>query len=246
MDSFRRFGIDHLSPSALNLWVSAPGLYALRYIAKIKDGGGPAMWRGTGVENGLAALLHGRSVQQAYDAAHQSYDLNCKSGIADAVDIEAEGELISGMIDQCALWKPPSALNATQIRVEYYFDPIPVPVIGFVDFAFEGHDIDLKTTKAIPSSPRPEHARQVSLYRAARNRTGGLLYVSAKRHLYHEVTDEMMNESLAELKAAALSLNNFLARCDGRDDALKSLPIDYGHYAAPKTRIPLAEILLAG
>ena len=246
MNSFQRFGISHLSPSALNLWVSAPGLYALRYIAKIKDNGSPAMWRGTAVENGFAALLRGARLDIANAVAHQSFGLNSKDYQEIDGDLTAEHDLITPMVAECVKWKPPCDLNATQIKVEYYFDPIPVPVIGYVDLAFEGHDIDLKTTKAIPSTPRPEHARQVSLYRAARNRTGGLLYVSAKRHLYHEVTDDMMNDALAELQAAALSLNNFLARCDCKEDALKSLPTDYGHYAAPKTKIPPAEILLAG
>lgn len=246
MNSFQRFQISHLSPSALNLWVSAPGLYALRYIAKIKDSGSPAMWRGTAVENGLAALLRGAKIDVATSVAHQSFDLNSQNYSEIDGDMTAERELIVPMLATCSSWQAPSDLNATQIKVEYFFDPVPVPVIGYVDLAFEGRDIDLKTTKAIPSTPRPDHARQVSLYRAARNRAGGLLYVSGKRHLYHEVTDDMMNNSLADLEAAALSLQNFLARCEGKEDVLRSLPVDYGHYAAPKTKIPLAEILLAG
>lgn len=246
MNSFHRFDIEHLSPSALNLWVSAPGLYALRYIAKIKDSGSPAMWRGTAVENGLAALLHGTGITTAMSMAHQSFDLNSKDYQEIDGDASVERNLIAPMLTECLKWKAPSDLNATQIKVEYYFDPIPVPVIGFIDLAFEGHDIDLKTTKAIPSTPRADHIRQVSLYRAARNRTGGLLYVSAKRHLYHEVTDDMMNDALADLQAAALSLNNFLARMENKEDALRSLPIDHSHYAAPKTKIPLSEILMAG
>ena len=102
MNSFERFQITHLSPSALNLWVGAPGLWALKYIAKIKDGGSPAMWRGTAVENGLTALLHGRSIQEACDAAHQSFDMNCKSNAVDQLQAEDEGGLITSMIEQCA------------------------------------------------------------------------------------------------------------------------------------------------
>lgn len=241
--SFARFSIDHLSPSSLNLWRSAPGVWALRYIAKIKDDGSPAMWRGTAVENGLAALLRGRTLDSATTIAHQSFDLNAKDYPDDATE---ERDLIAPMVEQCSRWKAPSTLNATQLRVEYFFDPIPVPIVGYLDFGFEGIDIDLKTTKACPSTPRADHVRQVSIYRAARNRSGGLLYVTGKRHQYFGVDDDAMNEALSELHADALSLNNFLARCDAREDVLRSLPVDYDHFRAPKVKIPLSEILLAG
>ena len=45
-------------------------------------------------------------------------------------------------------------LTAVQLRVEHFFDPVPIPVIGYVDMAFDGVDVDLKSTKAIPSAPR--------------------------------------------------------------------------------------------
>lgn len=245
-NSFARFGINHLSASQLNLWRGAPGLYLLRYIAKIKDSGNPAMWRGSAVENGLAALLRGQKLPVATEVSHQAFALNAKDYAEQDGDLTTERELISPMLTECLKWQPPSDLNATQLKVEYYFDPVPIPVIGYLDFAFDGIDVDLKTTKACPSSPRADHVRQVSIYRAARNRAGGLLYVTGKRHAYFDVNDEAMNDAIGDMQASALSLNNFLARCDTREDALRSLPIDYDHYAAPKIKIPLEEILLGG
>jgi hypothetical protein len=243
MNSFQRFGFDHLSASSLNLWRTSPGIWALRYIAKIKDGGSPAMWRGTAVENGLAFLLRGQTLDAAVGAAHQSFDLNAKDYSEDSTD---ERDLIAPMVEQCVKWTAPSALIATQVKIEHWFDPVPIPVIGYLDFAFDETDVDLKTTKACPSTPRSDHVRQVSIYRAARLRQGGILYVTGKRHQYFPVTDDMMNEALNELHADALSLNNFLARCDGKEDVLRSLPIDWTHFQAPKTKVPLADILMAG
>ena len=162
--------------------------------------------------------------------AHQAFDLNARGffplndqGYAED-DVIAERELIAPMVEQCAKWQAPSTLNAAQLKIEYYFDPIPIPVIGYLDFAFDGIDVDLKTTKACPSTPRSDHIRQVSIYRAARNKAGGLLYVTNKRHAYFDVPDDAMNEALAELHADALSLNNFLSRMDTREDAFRSLP----------------------
>ncbi len=244
MNSFARFKIEHLSASSLNLWRAAPGIFALRYIAKIKDAGNAAMWRGTAVENGLAALLRGSNLADAMDLARQNFDINATNAADD--ELSAERDLISPMLDQCAKWQPPSDLNATQQKIEYWFDDVPVPVIGWLDFAFDGIDVDLKTTKACPSSPRPDHVRQISIYRAARKRSGGVLYVTPKKSAYFDIDDDMMSNALDELRADALSLNNFLARCDSKQDALKSLPVDWTHFQAPKVKVPLSEILMAG
>lgn len=243
MNSFRRFGIEHLSASSLNLWRGSPGVWALRYVGGIKDAGNAAMWRGTAVENGLAAFLRTRDIDVAKSAAFKSFYMNSLGLTAE--DIETERLLINPMIDQGAKWQPPSDLNATQLRIEHWFDQIPIPVIGYLDFAFDGIDIDLKTTKACPSSPRADHVRQVSLYRAARGRAGGLLYLTDKKHAYYEIDDAAMEGAVAELRADCLSLNNFLARCDSRGDVLKSLPVDWTHWSAPKTKMSLEEILAA-
>ena len=41
----------------------------------------------------------------------------------------------------------PGELAATQVRIVHWFDDVPIPIIGFVDFAFmDDRDVDLKTT----------------------------------------------------------------------------------------------------
>lgn len=242
--AFQRHGIEHLSCSSLSLWRSAPGLWAVQYLAKIKDGGNAAMWRGSAVEGGLSTLLRTNNIDAACSAAMQAFDLNAQGEVTN--EINDERNLIVPMINQCALWAPPSPLNATQLRIEHWLDNIPVPIIGYLDFAFEDIDIDLKSTKACPSTPRAEHVRQVSLYRASRGRQGGILYVTGKKHAYFNVDDDSMERSLGDLTADALSLRNFLARCESKQDALRSLPIDFEHFRAPKVKIPLSEILNAG
>lgn len=243
-DPFKRFGIAHLSPSSLNCWRSAPGVWALRYLAKVRDDGNAAMWRGTAVEAGLAAILRGANLEKAQAAAMQSFDMNCQGETSE--DIDAEQELIGPMLEQCQLWKPPADFAASQLKVEHWFEHVPIPVVGYLDFAFDGIDIDLKTTKACPSSPRPDHVRQVSLYRAARSKNGGLLYVTGKKHAYFPIDDDMMARGLSDLESDALSLMNFLARCDSRRDVIRSLPMDTDAWNFPKMKVPLSEIMTAG
>lgn len=242
---FSKYGIEHLSCSSLNLWRASPGIWALRYIAKMKDKGNAAMWRGSAVENGLAAMLRGTQVDVAASISHQAFDLNSSGELTE--DNEGERDLIEPMLKQCVGWKPPSNLSATQIKVEHWFDEIPIPLIGYLDFSFEdGTDVDLKTTKACPSNPRADHVRQVSLYRAARKRKGGLLYVTGKRWSYFNIDDDQMKRALGDLQSDALCLLNFLSRFDGKESVMRALPIDWDSFYAPKTKIPLAEILMAG
>jgi hypothetical protein len=202
------------------------------------------MWRGTAVENGLAALLYGRSLEYAMHAASNSFAMNAGANNSD--ECLAESNLIEPMLETLKGWTAPGPLNATQQKIELYLDPVPVPVIGYLDLSFDATDVDLKTTKALPSKPRSDHVRQVSVYRKARNKPGGLLYCTTKKFEYFDISDDDMNEAIDELHADALALNNLLSRCDTKEDVLKSLPIDYSHYAAPKTKVALADLLLAG
>ncbi len=242
-DPFARHGIKHLSPSSLNLWRNSPGIWALRYLAKITDDGSPAMWRGSAVEQGMAALLRGVAMPEALKIARDWFDQEAAGEIRD--DIASERVILEPLLLGCSLWMAPGQLNASQLKVEHWIsDAISVPIIGYLDFGFDGIDIDLKTTKVMPSAARPDHVRQVSLYRAARNRRGALLYVTPKKHAQYEVDDAAMNAALAGLRADALSLSRFLASHQDAESAVRSLPLDTDHYAYP-TGITLPDYLAA-
>ena len=189
--TFEHHGIDHLSASSLNLWMANPREWALRYLAEeAEDAANPAMWRGTAVETGLARWLCGGSLEQARATAFDSFELNALGELSD--EVEAERNLAISMLDrQVCRWTTPGDFIGAQLRVEHWFDGVQVPLIGYVDFAFDGDiDIDLKTTPRLsPPGRRGNHVRQVALYRAARSRRGGLLYVTDKRLAYFEVGD---------------------------------------------------------
>ena len=160
--------------------------------------------------------------------------------------IQSERNLIIPMLDSAATWKPPAELIAAQFRVEYWFSNVPVPIIGFVDFAFvDAIDVELKSAKVCPSRPRADHVRQVALYRAARGRRGGVLYVTDKRSAFYEIDDGDMRLALSELQAAALSLTRFLDRIHNAKDALSCLSIDWDDWrATPYIRAAVENLLL--
>lgn len=233
MNPFQRHGISHLSPSSLNLWISQPGIWALRYLGRQREGGNPKMWRGNAVEAGYVAYLRTGRWDESVDHAMLSYSTAVSEHNARGELADKQSELLEPMIKQCSLWDPPGALNASQIAVKHHFDDVPVPVKGYIDLAFEGLDVDLKTTERMPSKPSQPHVRQVSLYRAARQRAGGLLYVTDKRHAFYEVTDEMRDEALAELADAAQKLGKLLRAFDTPADIMSVLPVDYDDFRAP-------------
>lgn len=235
MTPFERHGIAHLSPASLNLWISQPGIWALRYLGKTHEAGAPKMWRGNAVEQGLAAYLRGQTWEESLDRAMGVYydEIKNAGGEQDAAAVKKQGDLIEPMLTTALLWTPPSQIMATQIKVEHRFDDIPVPVQGYIDFGFEGIDVDLKTKeKLIP--PSAAEIRQASLYRAARQRAGGLLVVTDKKYAFHEVTDEMRDAALADLRDAALKMAKLLSVFDKPEDVMSALPVDYDHFRAPK------------
>ena len=242
MTPFDAHGIDHLSASSLNLWMANPRQWAVRYLAKQDDDEpSPALWRGSAVEAGLACWLRGGSTEQAQAAAGESFELNALGDLSDEADTERA--LVTQMLDRACRWTGPGELAASQLRIEHWFDGVPVPLVGYLDFAFAHDiDIDLKTTRACPSQPRGNHVRQVALYRAARGRRGGLLYVTAKKLAYFEIDNADADAALDDLRTAALSLTRFLAKVRDADDALACLPYNPDDFrTSPKS--PLDPIL---
>lgn len=230
---FERFNIRHLSASSLNKWRAQPGLWAINYLLKVYDEGSAAMWRGNAVEGGVEAWLRKRDRDLALETAMSTFEANAQGDLDD--DVEKERVLIPGMLGQAisALEHAPPLLM-TQAKIEHWLDGVPVPLIGYVDFVLDGHWLfDLKTTKALPSTPKPEHARQVALYRAARNECGGLLYVSAKRNEGPFKPPYCIDDPephLAALRRDALALMNFLDRYEDPTEAACSLPMDVDHF----------------
>lgn len=232
MSAFAKHGIEKLSPSSLNLWRALPSLWAMQYLGGYRSEDGPSAWRGKAVEDGMVAILRGSDGE---GHAMQTFEANAMGEASD--EIEDERKRIAPMIGQVRKWQPAAPLIATQLKVEHWFDGVPLPVIGYLDFVFEdGHIVDLKTTKACPSAPKRDHARQVALYRAARsNAPGSLLYVTDKRHECYPVGDNLAAECLAEMRRDALTLEAFLDRVDSAQDALHILPFDTDHFRIGET-----------
>ena len=226
MNPFDKFGIKYLSPSSLNTWRECPGLWALKYLGKFRDDAGPAAWRGNAVEKGLLTWFLKKDRDAALEQSLSVFDGEALGEIRD--DIQAERTIIEPMLDMAIKESEriPAKLLGSQTRVELSVPGLSVAIIGYADFLFEdGGIVDLKTTKRLPSSPKPDHARQVALYSTARNAPASLLYVTDKRAATYPIGDNEREHLIAEMSRDAMSLQSFLNAQPDAATAIRCLPM---------------------
>jgi len=173
---------------------------------------GCAAHRGTSVEDGIAAVLNGASVDEGIAITKEKFSkLTALSGDPRK---EKEENAIADMVrvgaKELALYGKPSS---AQGKIEYKVDGLLVPMIGFYDFEWADHGIliDLKTTHALPSKISTNHARQVALYCAARgdNLDARLCYVTSKKSAVYHL--ENVRQHVEALGVIALTIQRFLA-----------------------------------
>lgn len=220
MNPFEKHSINWLSPSSLNLYAANPSLWVGRYMMGWKDEMGPAGHRGTSVETGLDLWLFERDPAKAEIVALNRF-ADLTGGQADE-DHGAERAMIPGMLAQAilALKHVPKPVGR-QLKIEHWANGVEVPIIGYVDYLWEEYGIDLKTTKACPSSIKPDHGRQVATYAAAKQRPFKVLYVTAKKSNLITLSDNEAAMHLRDLERQARAIRHLLARSDDGADAAK-------------------------
>jgi hypothetical protein len=213
MNPFERHNIAHLSPSTINTFTAAPALFVLEKLLNRRQPVGCAAYRGNAVEAGIAHGLMNRTatIEDCVAVATKEFErLSAMSGDP-RKDKERDG--LAGMVKNGLLELLPYGLpSSMQGKVSLDVDGLAVPIIGFYDFEFAnlGVLIDLKTTHALPSEIKRNHAKQVSLYTACRdNHEGRICYATGKKVATYRV--ENPKEHLAALTRGALAMQRFLS-----------------------------------
>jgi hypothetical protein len=232
MNPFERHGIKHLSPSSLALYKAEPAFWCGRYLLGWKDEGGPKMWVGNAVEAGLHAFLHGQEVPACHQIAKDSFEQKAL-GVRDD-EHDAAREEIPLMLAQAItiLMKEKDSKPLFQVAVKHWVDGLDVPIVGYLDWQFVGGGIlDLKTTRAIPSKPRSDHAAQVGFYCKARDcASGTLLYVSTKKGVLYDLTPDDLEAGYRSLIVAAKAVKTLLTNAPTKQDALRTFAPDFDSF----------------
>lgn len=215
MSPFEVYDIHHLSPSSCNTFIASPAMFVLQKCLKRSTSVGPAAHRGTSVESGIAHGLVNPLASLADCVAITQAEFSKLTSLmpADAkIDKEAAG--LAGMVEQgLNELRPYGVPTGLQGAISYDVEGLAVPLIGYYDFLWEdkGVLVDLKTTHALPSKISINHARQVSLYRAALgdNLSARITYATSKKVATYEL--ENPREHLEVLAKVGRAIQRFLS-----------------------------------
>lgn len=223
--------ITHLSPSALAKFRAQPAIWVMQYLYGIKEDGGPAAKRGSAVEAGVQVALANinATLEECQNAALDSFTVLTEGEITDQIDKEKDN--IRGMVRQAIpMLQPLGRPDSYQLKIEHWFDDVPVPVIGYTDWTWQGIIVDLKTTMRMPSGIRPDHKAQVALYSAAKKRPAAILYTTDTKSKLVRLTEAEVKEGLSDLERSAKSLLHALNNFHTPKDMLKAFPVDFESY----------------
>lgn len=177
-DHFADYGIDHLSASQINTFISNPCRWILRVSGYIDKAGNSNMWRGTAADDAVCAMLGGSSRSEALEIGRKSW--------ADRLDFavnwygsennlrEADKSLgtnfskldtyINAALD---FYEPKGKpVIATQKKISIQDESLPIPIIGFIDIELNDLIRDIKTTARKPANGQLTESvsRQMSVY----------------------------------------------------------------------------------
>ena len=233
-DPFAKHGIAHLSPSAINTFAAQPSYWALKYLLNHRDDEGNArMWRGSAVEAGLDHWAYKKTRTAAHAACLARFEEEAV-GLADDLTDKERGDLpkfLDNAIGATEALEPYcSPPTSRQLKVEHWFDGIEVPVIGYTDYEWEDEGLDLKTTRRLPRTVPAGHARQVSLYTAARKKPYKLLYVTPTKCAILEPTANEFQASLKQLEWYAHIIRRALSISSDPEAIARLYPPDFSHF----------------
>lgn len=235
-ERFSSLGIDHISPSSVNKWIGDSGAWYLNYIMKVKSSG-PAMWRGTAVENGLVYgyIYRDRSIEDCVNVSMESFTSDAKKNesITPNESIESiEDERILAMDQVAAVIEEfrtlfPVEQFELQKKVETDIG-IEVPMIGYIDIITNDRILDIKSVKAMPSSyetVKAAHIRQMAFYSYVTGLPASIVYVArppkTKSHTGIKVFDippKDVERHMVEIILAARAIRRFLMNTKSEEE----------------------------
>ena len=170
---FKTHGIEHLSPSKVNLWVSDPALFIGTYLCGMKGSFGVGAFRGNAVEHALQKRITNKDLPpKAIDEfLYGSFDAECIEH-----NISTDDEKLIKERKALELYYS-SALDIysdlgmpTHYQHKIYYslhEDLPIPFLGYIDFVYEDSIRDLKTVGVRPSKFSDAHQRQLAVYSKA-------------------------------------------------------------------------------
>lgn len=181
-DIFKHWGIEHLSPSSINMYIADPLQWIIHKLCKIPMKGSPAMWRGNIVDQSVGSYLglhhefyNSRSLSQIQQDGLKSLDDSRSDAIKNKeFDVEKdqdkydkERRLLPKYIKTTTdFYSQLGEADTYQEKVMYEVYGLPIPIIGYLDLKYEkdGFVRDIKTSGRNISELSHSVSRQLALY----------------------------------------------------------------------------------
>ena len=228
MNGFEAHGIEHLSPSQINMFAESASAWVVSKLRKQRFSVGIPAERGKAVESGVAMGLYHMDmpISDCQASAIEVFE----QGTALMTNLEPEDRKktypsIEAMVEMGVeqlrplgdpIW--PAETNQNRVEINCRFkdgEEGTVPVIGFLDFLYDTQIVDLKTTGRLPTKMSAAHCRQAAVYARAAGLPIKFLYVSPKNYKWLEPED--IDLSLGEIKSMVKRLEKFLSVSDDVD-----------------------------
>ena len=222
MNPFERHGIEHLSPSSLNLWAAEPALWVMERLLGRRSPISANAARGRAAEHGIHAGLVKPDAELAdcIAAAERAFDRDMV--LVPDQRREAERKKLAGYVEHgLGELRQYGVPSAAQEKLEIRLDDVDVPIIGYLDWRFDQHGliVDLKTAERIPSSISDSHGRQGAVYARAHGNYGmRFAYVKpsagktdGKAAAVYEMSGDDVRRHLEALRQIAIRLGRFLS-----------------------------------
>ena len=190
-------------------------MWVLEKVLGLKQPVGVPAHRGVAVEDGvtLGLLNPDASLDACVDVALTRYDTLTAMSTDDRREKYRDSirEMVRQALDELRPYGVPSK---TQVKVEWRPDGLELPIIGFLDYHWDRHNIttDLKTSDRMPSEVKVNHARQVALYVTSNNADARVTYCTPKKCQTYSIDN--IDEHRKALHRIALKVEKFLALSD--------------------------------
>lgn len=225
---FEVHGIDHLSPSSINTFIDDKAKWVMRYLFGYSSGGGPAMWRGTAVDDAIGAYFGLSKKENKLYTEEEALNLcksiykeklvKCNKDFPDQIIDESKYELENSRLERyfktaLDFYEDLGQPKDHQIRIDLQLPDLPVPIQGWIDLLYEDTLRDIKTTARSLSKVSDAHARQVSVYAKAMECVPILDYivVTAKDEKVISFTIEDVDKHIQTVEQVAYSIMTFLS-----------------------------------
>jgi len=240
-NGFQQHGIEHLSPSSLNMSMGSLSAWCVRYLMGQRFPSGGAAERGKAVEIGVShAIFTDAPVEECTALALETFDRVMQlDDFAQLDGRDKEREAVEAMVPLAIaelrpLGRPtpaPDGSNQHEIGLACRFregDGGTVHIKGFLDFYYQDKPlvVDLKTTGRMPSSFSQAHAIQASIYAKATGAPVRYLYVTPKKAAWLEIQPDEVEANLALVKETVKRLERFLSLSDDGQKLARSAPHD--------------------